>query len=131
MKPRVSLPPKKEQVFSSASGSAFDGNVSTYGAAIMLLVVALAVFLLVYYGQIRESYTILLTTKEVTKAKKEEDRVIGAVAAIVWPLATCIFLISGLMFQQWQINWIVFPITGILFGMFSAVYNILKVKNNS
>ncbi|MFD2882218.1 hypothetical protein ACFTAO_50495 [Paenibacillus rhizoplanae] len=32
------------------------------------------------------------------------------------------------MFDQWEINWIVFPLTGILFGVFSSVYNMFKKK---
>ncbi|WNS41896.1 permease prefix domain 1-containing protein [Paenibacillus sp. MMS20-IR301] len=109
--------------------SAFGDTASTYGIVVLLAVVAVAVFLFVYYGNIRGAYQLLLKTGEFTDAKKEENRVIGAVAAIVWPLVTCIFLISGLVYNQWQINWILFPVTGILFGVFSAAYNILKGKD--
>lgn len=52
----------------------------------------------------------------------------GSIAAIVWPLATCIFLISGFVFQRWDINWIVFPVTGILLGIFGSVYNLVKAR---
>jgi len=120
------------------AGAAFDSDsYSAYGVVVLLLMIALAVFLFVYYGSIRDSYNMLAgteefaTTREKRKSNKEEEKVIGAVAAIVWPLATCIFLVGGLVFQQWQIIWIVFPITGILFGMFSAAYNILKENKQS
>jgi len=104
----------------------FGESGSTYGVVILLMIVAIAVFDLIFFGCIKESFSILLQIGDFAKEKKEENKVIEAVAAIVWPLAVCIFLISGLVFHQWHINWIVFPITGILFGMFCGSYNMLK-----
>lgn len=106
-------------------------NLTVYGVVAMLLMVAVAVFLFTYYGSIKDSFSVLLQEGEYTRENKEGNRVIGAIAAIVWPLATCVFLISGLVYHQWHINWIVFPITGILFGMFSGVYHIWNGKKQS
>lgn len=110
--------------------SAFDGNSPTYGVVVLLMMVAVAVFIFIYFGNIKESFSILLKIDDYSKEKVKENKVIGAVAAIVWPLATCIFLVSGLIYNLWEINWIVFPITGILFGMFSAAYSIIKGDND-
>jgi hypothetical protein len=109
--------------------SIFGNGASTYGVVILLIIVAIAVFIFIFYGSIKESFSLLLQIGDHSKEKKEDNKVIGAVAAIVWPLAICIFLISGFVFGQWQINWIVFPITAILFGMFSGSYSILKGHN--
>ncbi|MEK8130755.1 permease prefix domain 1-containing protein [Paenibacillus filicis] len=109
--------------------AALEGDASSYGIVVMLAMVAVAVFLFIYYGSIKNSYSMLLKIGEYSEKKQEEDRVIGSIAAVVWPIATCIFLISGLVFKQWHINWIIFPITAILFGAFSASYNILKRKS--
>ncbi|MFD2409217.1 permease prefix domain 1-containing protein [Paenibacillus rhizoplanae] len=113
--------------------SAFGDEYSSYGVAVLLIIVAVAVFLFVYYGNIRGAYQRLLKTgdfsEEKQEEKKEEDRIVGAVAAIIWPLVTCVFLVSGFVFDQWEINWIVFPLTGILFGVFSSVYNMFKKKD--
>jgi hypothetical protein len=99
---------------------------STYGVVILLFIISIAVFIFIYFGGIGESYKILLKIDNYGTYKNEKNnRVIGAVAAIVWPLAVCIFLASGLVYDKWAINWIVFPITGILFGMFCSVYSIL------
>ncbi|MEK4352023.1 hypothetical protein MKX41_14330 [Paenibacillus sp. FSL R5-0475] len=49
----------------------------------------------------------------------------------MWPLATAIFLFTGFVYGRWDVNWAVFSITGILSGMFSNVYHILKRKNVS
>jgi hypothetical protein len=109
--------------------SAFGEDASSYGVVVLLAVVAVAVFLFVYYGNIRGAYQMLLKTGDFSKEKQAEDRVIGAVASIVWPLVTCVFLVSGFVYDLWHINWIVFPVTGILFGVFSSAYNLLKGKD--
>lgn len=100
----------------------------TYGVVALLCILAIAINIFIYYGGIKDSYNKLLKLEEYSERQKEEDKVVGAVAAIVWPLAVCIFLITGLVYQQWHINWIIFPITGLLFGMFSSAYHILKTK---
>ncbi|UQZ37516.1 hypothetical protein C2I18_13525 [Paenibacillus sp. PK3_47] len=111
--------------------SVFGDLASTYGVIMLLGIVSVAVFLFIYYGSIRDSFAKLLEDSRKIKADKEEDRVIGAVAAFIWPLATVIFLISGFVYGQWHINWVVFPVTALLFGMFSAVYSILRGKEAS
>ncbi|WP_218640908.1 hypothetical protein [Paenibacillus odorifer] len=46
-------------------------------------------------------------------------------------MATAIFLFTGFVYGRWDVNWAVFPIAGILSGMFSNVYHILKRKKVS
>lgn len=111
--------------------TAIGDDASTYGVSVMLPILGIAIFLFIYYGAIRESYNMLLQKEDFSKDKKEENRIIGAVAAIVWPLATCIFLFTGFVFNQWHINWVVFPLTGILFGTFCGAYNILRKEKHS
>lgn len=107
----------------------FNEEASVYGVVALLSLVAIAIYMFIYYGKIKDSYNKLLKMNEYAKAPKsreKENKIIGAVAAIIWPLAVCIFLISGLVFHQWHINWIIFPITGLIFAMFSGAYSILK-----
>lgn len=103
-------------------------NASSYGVVALLFFVAIAVYIFIYFGSTNDSYKKLLKVNEYSVQEKKENRIIGAVAVIVWPLAVCIFLISGFVFNQWHINWIVFLITGILFAMFCAAYSILSEK---
>jgi hypothetical protein len=101
-----------------------------YGVVFLLVIVAFAVFLLISTGTTRESYQRLLKMGDYSIKQKKENKVIGAVASIVWPLAVIIFLFCGFVYGLWHIAWIIFPITGILFGMFSAVFGILTEKND-
>ena len=109
--------------------SSFGDNYSTYGVSFLLIIIGIGVFILIYYSSIKESLSKLLKIDNYARKKTDENKIIGAVASIVWPIAVVIFLISGFVFNQWQINWVVFPVTGVLFGMFSAVYSILKKED--
>lgn len=109
--------------------SAFDDRFSVYALSLLLFIIGIAVFIFIYYGSTKDNLSKLLKIDNFDKKRSEENKVIGAVASIVWPIAVVIFLISGFVYNQWYINWIVFPVTGILFGMFSATYSILKKEN--
>lgn len=103
-----------------------------FGVVLFLIVVAIAIFFIINIAIAKESYERLLqigdyTLNKVNKAERD-DKVIGAVSTIVWSLAVAIFLFCGFLFNLWHIAWVVFPITGVLFGMFSAVYSIITDK---
>ncbi len=102
-----------------------ENGMDKYGVVILLGIVAIAVYDFVYFGMIKESYCRLLKIEDYDPGKRKDDKVIGAVAAIVWPLAVAIFLFLGFAFHLFHKAWIVFPITGVLFGMFCAAYSII------
>lgn len=107
------------------AGSLFD-NISEFGICPMLLIIAVAVYILITGSSTVNAYKQLLKIEDYEPKKKKNEKVIGAVAGIVWPLAVCIFLFCGFVLDLWAICWIVFPITGILFGGFAAFYNSIK-----
>lgn len=113
----------------SAIGGYDNDILSNYGAIVLLIMVAIAVFIFVRVGNINNSYNALLQIEEYSSKCKENNTVIGDVASVVWPIATAIFLIWGLGFNGWHICWIIFPITGILFGAFSGLYALIKRNN--
>lgn len=108
--------------------SALSEKLENFGIIGLFLIISVAVYTFIYFGSIQSSYKKLLQIDEYSKSSKEKEKVIGAVAAIVWPLAVVIFLISGLVYYKWHINWIIFPITALLFSMFSGAYTIIKEK---
>lgn len=107
-------------------GSMISDSGSTYGVCLLLLQVALGVGILVIAQSPYESYEMLLKVEDYTPQAQKQGKLIGAVASIVWPLAVAIFLYTGIVKNLWQINWIIFPITGIIFGGFCAFYSALK-----
>lgn len=106
--------------------SAISDALSTYGLVATISIAAAGVYILIYFGTIKEGYSMLLKIGDFTKEKIENDKVIGAVAAVVWPLAVCLFFIAGFVYNLWHISWIIFPITGLLFGIFCSVYSSMR-----
>ena len=103
-------------------------NSSGSGVLPMFTLISIAVFFFIYFGNIKDGYNLLLGKEEYSYIKKsgETNKAIKLFEAIAWPLATILFLIGGFIFNAWHISWIVFPITGILQGMFNNIYSTLK-----
>ncbi|MFY9901555.1 MAG: hypothetical protein WAK52_03010 [Trichococcus sp.] len=89
----------------------------------LLSFIAIGVFLFIFYGIQDETYEKLLSIGEFAKDKAEKNKVVGIVAGVVFPLAAAIYLIAGFVYYAWGSAWIIFPIVGILFGIFATVYN--------
>ena len=103
----------------------------TYGAAVVVLIVSVAVFLFINLGGCDDGHKKLLKEGEYSDEVRKNNKVIGAVASIVWPLAVAVFLLWSFIFNAWGISWIVFPVTGVIFGGFAAVYTALHGKEES
>lgn len=109
-------------------GTMISEHFAIAGVCVLLAMIAIAVNIFIYADTLPETYKKLLKLEEFSPEKKQENKLIGAVAGIVWPLATALFLFLGFVFNMWNICWIVFPITGVLFGGFCAFYNALHSK---
>jgi len=113
------------------TAAAIDDDFAAYGIAGFLVLVSVAVFLFVHYGNIQGAYTKLLEEPAIAAGKREEERIMGVIGAIVWPLATGLFLLTGFVYGRWDINWIIFPFVGILHGLFSNIHQALNRKKVS
>lgn len=107
-------------------GGMFSESGYVYGTSTLLLIVAIAVVLFINLGGNDDGHKKLLKEGEYSIESRKSDKVIGAVASIVWPIAVIIFLTWSFLFGSWEISWIVFPITGVLFGGFCSVYKSIK-----
>jgi hypothetical protein len=83
-------------------------------------------FLLIYFVPSRSFNKLLKLEEYANKNKQETDKVIGIVAATIWPLAAATYLLLGFTRGMWGTAWIIFPILGIVFGVFSAIYTGIK-----
>ena len=99
------------------------------GVFLLLVMVATAVTLFINAGTTMDCYKQLLQEGDYTPERKE-DKLVGAVASIVWPLTTAGYLLWSFLTGDWHITWIVWPIMGILFGAFSAVVSIVRGDQN-
>jgi hypothetical protein len=99
------------------------GEDNSLSLVFLLSFIAIGVFLFVFYGIQDETYEKLLSIGGFSKDKAENNKVVGIVAGVVFPLAAAIYLIAGFVYYAWGSAWIIFPIVGILFGIFATVYN--------
>jgi hypothetical protein len=78
-------------------------SMVTMSICILLCFVASAVYLFIYFGNQKEAYCKLLQIDEYSRERKnvKNDKVIGAIASIVWPITVVVFLIWGFFFGGW------------------------------
>ena len=89
--------------------------------------VAAGVYLLVTAGITWGAYETLLgkgNAKKTARTKKEKR--MALVSSVYWPLVTVIYLGVSLVTCNWGATWIIWVISGILFGGISAVVSLLS-----
>lgn len=65
-------------------------------------------------------------------SRKDADHpLVGAIASIYWPLVLVIFLAWGFLGNGWSICWIVWPISGILFGAIASFISALSPRRRA
>lgn len=99
------------------------------GAFFLLTFIFIGVFLFIHAGSIMNSYKELLQEEEYSRQNKENNKLVGAVASVVWPIVTAGYLLWSFISGDWGFTWVVWPIAGVLFGAFSAVCQIMCGSN--
>ena len=88
--------------------------------ALLLALVAAAVYLFVYAGIIKNSYDALLQENDFSAAEKDAARRLDPLSGIYWGLTTAVYLAVSFITGRWETTWIVWPIAGVLFGVVIA-----------
>ncbi|MBM6614751.1 hypothetical protein JTF06_07585 [Desemzia sp. RIT804] len=101
----------------------FLGDENALSVVFLLSFVAAGVFLFVFYGILYSTYERLLAEGDYTPEKLKVEKTSENIAGIVFPIAGGIYVISGFLFDAWGTAWIIFPVAGICFAIFSAVYH--------
>ena len=96
-------------------------ELTFWGTGILMFIVAIGVYFIILTGNVIAAHDRLLEIGDYTPAKKKGNRLIELAASIVWPLATGVYLFIGFVFGLWHPGWIIFPVTGIAFGIFAAI----------
>lgn len=90
------------------------------------VLIAMGVFSLVKVGIVHGGYSQLLKLGDYQPAKKESQKIVSLVASILFPLTAIGFLLWSFLGNAWTISWIVWPIVGILFGVFASIVDYIK-----
>lgn len=86
---------------------------------LFLLIVAAAVYFLIYGGMQEDKYNIAKYNREnnPTPEDRERRRRFITAAATVMLLATALFLFLGLAYDRWEMAAIIYPVGGVLCGV--------------
>lgn len=90
----------------------------SYMGALFLLIVACAVYFLIYGGMLEDKYDIPKYNREnnPTPEDKERRRRAATACALIMILATAVFLTLGLGWDNWESAAIIYPVGGVLCG---------------
>ncbi|MDE7218192.1 MAG: helix-turn-helix domain-containing protein [Oscillospiraceae bacterium] len=90
----------------------------SYMGAVFLLIVACAVFFLVYGGMLEDKYDIAKYNRQnnPTPEDKEHRRRAVTACGVIMILATAIFLFGGLAYDKWEWAAVIYAVGGVLCG---------------
>lgn len=90
----------------------------SYIGALFLLIVACAVFFLVYGGMLEDKYDIPRYNRQNNPTEEDKERRRRAVTAcaLIMILATAVFLTIGLGWDRWESAAVIYPVGGVLCG---------------
>lgn len=93
--------------------------------SVLLVIVSAGVYLLVRVGTINNSYDMLLQENDYSVSKKRFNNKLSPIASIYWSLALAGYLAWSFLTNNWQFTWVVWPIAGVLFGVVTAIANVV------
>ena len=103
-------------------GLKFGGEESPLPIAILMYFITIGTSIIVYASNMKEKFDIAKYNKENTIEYKEIKNKVGKICGIIMLITTIIFLIWGFTLNMWEINWMVYPIGGILCGIISIIF---------
>lgn len=105
--------------------------MKSIGLPASLLFVGFGMMIIANTNIRNNAYKKLLQIDDYTETKKKENDIFGSFAGIYWALMATIYFAISFIFDAWVHSWIVWPVAGVLFGLFSmVVLMFIKVKNN-
>lgn len=104
--------------------------VYIFCTAVLLVMVAVAVYLLIWSGSIHGNYDKLLQQGDYTVEKKEQNRKNGFFPGIYWCTVTAVYLGISLYFDNWDRSWIIWPVAGVLFAACMGIINAVTAKKS-
>lgn len=96
---------------------------STLPYAIFMIFVTIASPIFVYAGIQKSKYDMTNLRYNHLEISEEVAEKIGRISAVIMISATIIYFILGFIFNLWTINWLVYPIGGMICGIVSVLYS--------
>ena len=92
---------------------------------LLLLCVGIAVFLFTAFCSINTSYRIILQEGDYAPLMKRKNSKLASVDKIYWLLITFIYLAFSFITQRWDVSWIIWAVSGVLFAIIRAIASVI------
>lgn len=102
-------------------GMSLVNEESTIPVVLLMACVTIAVPIFIYNGIQKDKYDIQKYNNNNLENVKKQDEKVGKVCGVIMMIATMIFLATGFIYKIWHINWVAFPLGGILCGIVSTI----------
>lgn len=95
--------------------------VITLMVPVLLAFVSIACYFFVSSGMIYSSYQKLLQIDEYDPVEKKNMKRFDKVYGAFWCIITAIYLAISFITGRWDMTWIIWPVTGVLFVPFKLI----------
>jgi len=97
----------------------FNGNVIMQ-VSILMIFITISTPILVYHGIQKDKYDIEKHNK-ANNYIKENEELLGKISGVIMIMATIIYFILGFIWNLWKYNWLIYPICGMICGIFAII----------
>ena len=97
----------------------FNGNVIMQ-VSILMIFITISTPILVYHGIQKDKYDIEKHNKANNYIKVNEE-LLGKISGVIMIMATIIYFILGFIWGLWKYNWLIYPICGMICGIFAII----------
>lgn len=94
---------------------------STIPVVVLMSCVTIAVPIFIYSGIQKDKYDIEKYNEANSGEGKKRDDKIGKICGVIMLIATMIFFATGIIYNVWHINWIIYPLGGMLCGIVATI----------
>lgn len=89
--------------------------------SVLMFSAAIGTPILVYNGMQKDKYDIEKYNKRKRKENNSEKSISQKIHAVIMLIAVIVFLVTGIVWNLWQYNWLAFAIGGILCGIVNVI----------
>ena len=99
----------------------YENELTSVG--LFMIYITITVPIITYYGIQKDKYDLNKYNKTNNIELKKETELIGKISAVIMLTSTIIYFILGFIFNLWKYNWMLFPIGGMICGIFAIILN--------
>jgi hypothetical protein len=88
--------------------------------AMMFVVISVAVYIFISFGNVKSSFDQLLLKGEFDIVEKELNKRVEKLSGVYWPVIVAVYLGYSFITGNWHISWVIWPVAALVFGALSA-----------